>query len=208
MRSPTEDRTARAIIRDEALRLFAERGPDAVTVRQVAAAAGVSPALVLRHYGSKDGLRTAVDEHVVHVFDSLLTSATASDDSGTFDLHRVPSLAEQVAAALPAQSPVPAYLARMLLNSEPAGRELFSAFHTLSQRALTGLVDAGRATEGGDLAARAAFLLANDLAVIMLRERLSEVLGVDPLSAPGLQRWGDQVFAIYKDGLTSTTPNR
>ena len=43
MRSAADDRTARAAIRDEALRLFAAQGPDAVTVRQVAAAAGVSP---------------------------------------------------------------------------------------------------------------------------------------------------------------------
>ncbi|MEO7078692.1 MAG: helix-turn-helix domain-containing protein, partial [Rhodococcus sp. (in: high G+C Gram-positive bacteria)] len=42
MHSPPDDRTARARIRDEALRLFAERGPDAITMRDIAAAAGVS----------------------------------------------------------------------------------------------------------------------------------------------------------------------
>jgi Bacterial regulatory proteins, tetR family len=47
MRSAPDDRTARAVIQDEALQLFAERGPDAVTVRQIAAAAGVSPGLVI-----------------------------------------------------------------------------------------------------------------------------------------------------------------
>lgn len=67
VQSLPDDRTARARIRDEALRLFGNHGPDAVTLRDIAAAAGVSPALVVRHYGSKDGLREAVDDHVVRV---------------------------------------------------------------------------------------------------------------------------------------------
>ncbi len=48
--------TAREVVRDEGLRLFVAHGPDAVTVRQIAAAAGVSPALVVHHFGSKEGL--------------------------------------------------------------------------------------------------------------------------------------------------------
>src|SRR4051794_30116737 len=75
-----DDRTARAIIRDEALRLFAERGPDRVRLREIAAAAGVSPGLVLHHYGSLDGLRGAVDDHVLATFESLLAEATAEGE--------------------------------------------------------------------------------------------------------------------------------
>jgi len=48
-----DDRTARAVIRDEALRLFAEHGQQAVSLRQVASAAGVSPGLIVHHFGSK-----------------------------------------------------------------------------------------------------------------------------------------------------------
>src|ERR1017187_1218204 len=71
MRSLPDDRTSRAVIRDEALRLFAASGPDAVTIRDVARAAGVSPALVVRHYQSKDGLRGAVDDHVARVLEAV-----------------------------------------------------------------------------------------------------------------------------------------
>jgi tetracycline repressor-like protein len=38
-----------------ASRLFAAHSPDAVTVRPIATAAGVSPALVVHHFGSKEG---------------------------------------------------------------------------------------------------------------------------------------------------------
>ncbi|HEX3132105.1 MAG TPA: TetR/AcrR family transcriptional regulator, partial [Planctomycetota bacterium] len=45
------------------------------------------------------------------------------------------------------------------------------------------------------------FLLVNDLAVLILRDRLREVLGVDPLSVDGMRRWSTEVLAIYRDGL-------
>ncbi|MBU4214084.1 MAG: TetR family transcriptional regulator [Actinobacteria bacterium] len=61
--SPEADLTARARIRDAALRRFATDGFGA-PVRLVAADAGVSPALVIHHFGSKEGLRRACDEYV------------------------------------------------------------------------------------------------------------------------------------------------
>jgi len=48
-----------------AMELFSLRGPTAVSVRQVAARAGVNHALVFRHFGSKDGLIQAVWDRVV-----------------------------------------------------------------------------------------------------------------------------------------------
>ena len=61
VRTADDDLKAAAVIREVAMRLFADRGAAAVTVREIAAAAGVSPGLVMHHYGSKDGLRDAVD---------------------------------------------------------------------------------------------------------------------------------------------------
>ncbi|MEO6774777.1 MAG: helix-turn-helix domain-containing protein, partial [Kofleriaceae bacterium] len=75
-RAPSEERTSRAIIRDEALKLFAAHGADAVTVRQIAHAAGVSPALVVRHFKSKDGLREETDQLVLRAFEDMLAEAT------------------------------------------------------------------------------------------------------------------------------------
>lgn len=45
-----------AAVRESAIVLFAERGPDAVTVREVADRAGVNHALIHRHYGTKEEL--------------------------------------------------------------------------------------------------------------------------------------------------------
>ena len=53
-----ESRTREAIL-DAARRSFAEHGYDGATIRAIAAAAGVNPALVHHFYGSKEGLFAA-----------------------------------------------------------------------------------------------------------------------------------------------------
>jgi AcrR family transcriptional regulator len=52
-------RRTEAAILDAARALFAETGYERATIRAVAAAAGVDPALVMQHFGSKEGLFAA-----------------------------------------------------------------------------------------------------------------------------------------------------
>jgi len=203
MRSAPDDRTARAVIRDEALRLFAEHGPDAVTVRQIAAAAEVSPGLVIHHFGSKDGLREAVDAHVLAMFGAMLEELTTP---GLYDPGAAGSLAEAVVRYLPPGSPVPGYLRRLLLAGGDSGRELFRRLYQGSRTALDAMSEAGLAAPGADPAVRAAILMSNDLAVLLLREQLAEVLGEDPLSAAGMARWGREMLTIYAEGLMAVPP--
>jgi AcrR family transcriptional regulator len=205
MSSVPDDRTTRAVIRDEALRLFAERGPDAVTVRQVAAAAGVSPGLVIHHFGSKDGLREAVDQYVLAVFEAMLGELTG-ERGDVFGAGAAGSLAEAAARHLPAGSPVPAYLRRLLTGGGPAAEQVFAGLYAASRQTLAALSAAGMASPGRDPAVRAAVLLANDLAVLLLQDRLAQVLGFDPLSPGGMARWGSELLAIYAAGLPAGPP--
>ena len=204
MRSAEEDRSARAVIRDEALRLFAAHGPDAVTVRPIAAAAGVSPALVVHHFGSKEGLREAVDQYVLGLFEALIGEMTAEGAPDLYDPAATGSLAEAIVRHLPPGSPVPGYLRRLLLGDGAAGRQLFRRLYQMSTVLVDSLVRAGLADPG----VRVTFLLANDLAVLLLREHLADVLGVDPLSGEGMARWAREVLTIYAAGLPGRSARR
>ena len=66
-----EDLTARARIRESALKHFAQEGYEGATIRAIAQTAGVSPGLFRHHYGSKDALRVACDGHVFEMLHRL-----------------------------------------------------------------------------------------------------------------------------------------
>lgn len=63
--------------------LLIEQGPKALKLADVAAAAGVANATVLHHFGSIDGVQTALMERMIEqlVDDILTTSASEGDDA-------------------------------------------------------------------------------------------------------------------------------
>jgi AcrR family transcriptional regulator len=68
--APRGEHAVRAALIEAAGGLFAERGPARVSVREVAAAAGVNHGLVHHYFGSKDALlRAVLDELAAHVAD-------------------------------------------------------------------------------------------------------------------------------------------
>ena len=64
MDKPRGKDSVRAALIEAASRLFAERGPAHVSVREIAREADVNHGLIHRHFGSKDGLLQAVMQHL------------------------------------------------------------------------------------------------------------------------------------------------
>ena len=201
------DLTARATIRNAALRLFAERGPDAVTVREIAAQAGVSPALVVHHFGSKDGLRAEVDAYAARAFDGLFEDQPVEEIAEMLSGSApTGSVAEAFARGFPPGSPLPAYLRRLLLTNDPAGAALFGRWYAATRRMMGQMVHMGVARPSGDLEVRAAFFLVNDLALILLRNQIALAIGVDPLTPEGVERWAREVTDVYVHGAFGAAP--
>ena len=75
--SSADDLQAHARIRDAALRLFGEQGIKGTTVRQMAEAAGVSAALVIHHFGSKERLVLEVGRSAMAVPLHLILNTAA-----------------------------------------------------------------------------------------------------------------------------------
>ncbi|MFD7003893.1 TetR/AcrR family transcriptional regulator [Streptomyces mirabilis] len=113
--------TARARRREAALELFAEHGFAAPSTRSVAAAADLSPALVTRHCGSKQGLRAAVDEYVLDRIGEQLRDLDSVEPSGGLMV----SLGEVPARVFGADPVLRGYLRHVLLEDSAASAELF-----------------------------------------------------------------------------------
>src|SRR6187551_1659059 len=78
----------RRVLIDAALQLVGEGGPDAVSVREAARRAGVSPGAPFRHFPSRDALMNAVAEEAQRRFRAeimaALSEAPAGDALGRF----------------------------------------------------------------------------------------------------------------------------
>ena len=81
--------------------LFADRGPEAVTVAEVADQARVARATVFNHFGSKHALLEAITEDVLHGYNRLLEDALAATEVPVPGLVR--SLFESMGAGIEEQ---------------------------------------------------------------------------------------------------------
>ena len=138
VRTADDDLKAAAVIRNAAMRLFAERGAAAVTVREIAAAAGVSAGLVMHHYGSKDGLKEAVDRRAVAFFEEMIGElARIGEEGGSA------SLAELFAARLERQPAMVGYVRRLLVDGGQAADVLFAGLFEATVAGMRSLAAAG-----------------------------------------------------------------
>lgn len=79
----------REAIAAAATRLFSERGLAAVTVRDIAAEAGVNHALVHRYFGTKDAIVREVIEREIAAVAAIMAEAQSSEDSAAAKIRMI-----------------------------------------------------------------------------------------------------------------------
>lgn len=137
-RATVDDLTAKARIRNTALDLYAKHGEDRISLRAIAAEAGVAVGLVQHHFKTKAGLRNAVDQLVVDYFAGALAevpedASTAVRDAAVRDMLR-------------ANPAVVDYVRRALLQPNVADSHLVDVIVDLTQREVRAARKTGRAS--------------------------------------------------------------
>lgn len=191
MRS-ADDLTAVARIRDAAIELFGRDG-FAVGVRAIATAAGVSPGLVIHHFGSKDGLRKACDDFITETIRARKSDAIQSSDPVSW-LTQVSEIDEY--------APLMAYLVRSMQNGGDLSKMLWRSMIDNVEQYLDDGVRAGTIQPSADPAARARFLAMAGGGAFLLYLQLHD----DPTDLRTVLRdYGEEMvlpaLEVYTNGL-------
>jgi AcrR family transcriptional regulator len=196
MRSVSDDITARARIRDTAIAAFARDGYDAASLRAIAREAGVSPALIVHHFGDKNALRSECDDYVVGVFideehDLIVAPTRDRIRTALNDLERY--------------GPYLDYLARMLVDGSAASDRLFDSFLSNTRAVLAEQRDAGMLEPMSDPEMTTLLLTLIGLGPVVMRAQIARTLGMDQLSPAGLLRTTLPTLELLTHGIYSTT---
>jgi AcrR family transcriptional regulator len=164
-------------------------------LREVARAAGVSPALVVHHFGGKDGLVAAADEAAVREFGAAYESV----EPGGEELLR--RRARQTAEVMRRRPDICTYLGRALVEGTPGSGDLFRRMIAGGRAEIAGLAEKGALREDADLlwtTLQHFFLIWAPLSFMPL---LEGVLDGPLLDQANLDRWVTANVELLKGGL-------
>jgi AcrR family transcriptional regulator len=148
MRSAPDDRTAIARIRDAAIDQWGEHGFN-VGLRSIAEAAGVSAALVIHHFGSKEGLRKACDDYIAEEIRTGKSASMQANDPATWFAQM---------AEIESYAPLMAYLVRSMQSGSELAKMLWRKMIDDGERYMEEGVRNGVLKPSRDPKARARYL--------------------------------------------------
>lgn len=193
-RSPHSSPETAERILNAAVGEFAEHGFTKATVRSIAAAAGVSPGLVIHHFGSKEGLRSACDDHV---FERI--TETKAQHAG----YAVGAM--QMMFDDPKMSTAVDYLVKSLLDPSEHGQRYFDHYVALVESYITEGFAGYTFRQSEDTHGQAATIAVMALAPSILDSRLQANLGTDDVTAT-MTRLAPHLLDLYLHGALATIP--
>lgn len=196
-------RDAKTALLEAARALFAQRAFATVTVRELAATAGVNPALVNYHFGGKEGIYEAMVADTVGPVLEQLERAAGGTETLSLD-----QFFARYQATLASNPWLPNLVVREVLYSEGPFRDTFmQRFAARAGRALAAMVareqDAGKFR--ADLNPRLAALSLLSLAVFpfIARPLVERGLGL-ATDAAFFERLNEHNRRLFRDGARST----
>ncbi|MEV0622072.1 TetR family transcriptional regulator [Nonomuraea sp. NPDC050404] len=189
----SDDLTAQAKIRNAAVAHFARDGFQKTNLRAIAATAGVSAALIIRHFGSKDELRSVCDDHVLRML--VRRARTAAGPGGVRDLSRE-YLSNAEEYGLHVQ-----YMTRAIEEDSPAATTFVDTLVEESEQFFTDGIADGSLRPSSDIRALAVLNVLIGLATLTMAPPLTRALGFERMGPEALRRLGPPMLELYTHGM-------
>ena len=189
-----------------AMAMFAERGFDGVTVRDISAEAGVSVGLINHHFGSKEGLRDAVDRYFISQFEEVLKEPRPSAETEERGLDAVVDWTEDwISRHIGDWDITKAYLRRALLEGSDWGEGLFERFYQVVRTSVDRMDADGLIRDDVDKLWLPLLIMYMELGTLLLEPFVEKVLG-----RSGFERtlWRRRHRAYVDLMLRGTLPER
>ncbi|HTW05450.1 MAG TPA: TetR/AcrR family transcriptional regulator [Streptosporangiaceae bacterium] len=197
------DLAPRARIREAALRLYAEHGTQATSIRMVAEEAGLSAGAVMHHFKSKDELAEAVQHAVVAKIREVVSGV---------GLDQPPTAAararRQAFDDLIGDNPdLAGYIRRVMLEGGPTGAALFTEAFDLVRSEMQAMVDAKIARPLPDQDVGLVLYRAINLAHIVFGPLVEQTLGLSLSDPAVLERFRNAAVDLLTHPVFTTPPD-
>jgi TetR/AcrR family transcriptional regulator, regulator of cefoperazone and chloramphenicol sensitivity len=180
-------------ILEAALEGFARDGVAATSIRDVAAAAGVSPGLVQHYFPSKAALRSAVNEHVTEAARTALELRKVEGDV-------IEDLAERLTRLVADHFVALRYVGRGVAEGDEAALAIFDTLTQLCRDQLAELQRAGMLRADLDLDWAALHTVLINLGTVIMEPGVSRQLRRPFLTKRQVERWKEATRALFVEG--------
>lgn len=160
-----------------AMALFADRGFDGVTVRDISTAADVSVGLINHHFGSKEGLREAVDRYFIAQFEEVLFEQPVSFGADSAIDNVTDRTEAWIARHIDDWDLTKAYMRRALLEGSDWGAGLFERFYQVQRTAIDRMDADGLVRADVDRLWLPLLIVYMELGTLLLEPLVERVLG-------------------------------
>jgi len=192
----SDNRTGSQRILEAAINLFGRNGVKGTSMRAIAEEAGVSQALVVHHFGSKDGLQRACDHHVAGVVRANKQTAMANGPQ-LDPFHTLRQLERS--------QPLLRYLARALTEGGEHTADLVDEFVADAEDYMRQGEEAGFLKPSETPRERTITLVIWSMGALAMHEHVRRLLGVDFLAvdAPpeSLRPYLRPMLELFSQGL-------
>lgn len=161
-----------------AMQMFAERGYDAVTVRDISKEAGVSVGLINHHFGSKEGLREAVNRTFIRQFEEAISTRADLGPGHSVSREEMTNWVEDwIDRHIDNWDLTKAYMRRAILEGSDWGAELFERLYQVVRTGVDRADASGNLRDDVDRLWLPLLIMYLELGTLLMEPFVDRVLG-------------------------------